>query len=322
MMTTLAMLLLGAGATITLPAEAKVSGTEMELGDIAAVTSEDQELLAELQTFDLGYAPAPGYHRTLRMWKIQQDLERAFPEAKLQFAGEPVMRVLPHTATIGAGEIELAARKAITEAFGDLDLRISLKGRLADTKVPLGEKSRKLEVDLEGRQKKAGVWSVPVRVVIDGEQYSTIWAPMVVEVFRELPVLKHKVVKGEAIVASDYSIERVLVTTGMKSEPLEGGPKPGAIAARNLDAGKVLYSNDIEFALYVLKDAVASLEARNGSVQIDVTVIVLEDGHLGDRVRVRSLSGDKEVTALVTGKNRLEFNLKTDGPVTRRNVRN
>jgi len=53
-----------------------------------------------------------------------------------------------------------------------------------------------------------------------------------------------------------------------------------------------------------------------------VTVIVLEDGHLGDRVRVRSLSGDKEVTALVTGKNRLEFNLKTDGPVTRRNVRN
>ena len=157
-----------------------------------------------------------------------------------------------------------------------------------------------------------------MRVLIDEVQYTTIWVPLSVEIFRELPVLTRNLAMGQEITADDYSIERVLVKTGLDNPPVDGAPKYGALAARALVAGHVLYESDIKFAKFVERDSVAKLVARNGSVQVNVMVVVLEDGHLGDRVRVRSLSGDKEVTARVTGKGALEFNLKTDGPITKR----
>ena len=68
---TLSTLLLASGITVTLPEETKVSGSEMKLGDIAVITGEDESLVERAKQLGLGYAPAPGYHRTLRQWKLQ-----------------------------------------------------------------------------------------------------------------------------------------------------------------------------------------------------------------------------------------------------------
>ncbi|MCA8980865.1 MAG: flagellar basal body P-ring formation protein FlgA [Planctomycetes bacterium] len=320
MMTTLAALLLSTGITVTLPEQTTVSGTDMKLGDIALVRSDDEALAEQVRGLNLGYAPAPGYNRTLRQWKLQQDVEAAFPGTEVVFTGASVMRVFPKTATILAGEIEVAARKAVAELLEGEEYRASLRGALKDLQVPLGDKSRRLEVDLKSRRREAGAWSVPIRVMIDDVQYSTVWVSMQVDIFRELPVLKRDVRMGEEIGPDDYSIERVLIDTALTKTPVNGAPEYGALAATNLVAGNVLFENDLKYALFVEKDAIAKLNARNGSVEVNVMVIVLEDGRLGDHVRVRSLSGDKEVTARVTGKGSLEFNLKVDGPVTHRKV--
>jgi flagella basal body P-ring formation protein FlgA len=316
MITPFATLLLATGITVTLPEQTKVSGTDMKLGDIAVVRGDDADLVAQVSGLNLGYAPAPGYHRTFRQWKLQRDVEEAFPGTEVVFAGSPVMRIFPETATIRAGEVEVAARNALAEFFAEQEIRISMRGVLKDVQVPLGKDTRRLEVDLAGRRRDAGAWSIPVRVMIDDVQYSTIWAPMQVEIFRNLPVLKRDVRNGEELGPDDYSIERVLIATGLNRQPLDGSVPFGALAAANLTAGSVLYEKDIKYALFVEKDAIAKLNARNGSVEVNLMVIVLEDGHLGDHVRVRSLSGDKEVTARVTGKGALEFNLHVDGPAT------
>jgi flagella basal body P-ring formation protein FlgA len=320
MMTSLAALLLSTGITVTLPEQTMVTGTDMKLGDVAVVRGDDEALVAQVRGLNLGYAPAPGYHRTLRQWKLQQDVEEAFPGTEVVFAGSPVMRIFPKTATILAGEIEVAARKAIAELLEGEEYRLSLRTALNDMQVPLGQNSRRLEVDLKSRRRDAGAWSVPIRVMIDDVQYSTVWASVQVDIFRELPVLKRDVRMGTELSSDDYSIERVLIDTALTKSPINGTPPFGALAAANLTAGNVLFENDLKFALFVEKDAIAKLHARNGSVEVNVMVVVLEDGHLGDHVRVRSLSGDKEVTARVTGKGALEFNLKVDGPVTHRKV--
>lgn len=311
-------LALGANLTVTLPDETKVSGAEMKLGDVAVVEGEDQELVQRAKDLVLGYAPAPGYHRTLRQWKLGQDLAEALPGVEVEFEGSSVMRIFPETATILASELEGAAHKAVADYLEGQEIRVSLRGSLHDQLVPLGENSRRLEVDLDGRRRDAGTWSVPVRILVDDVRYTTVWVPLQVEIFRELPVLKRDVPAGRELTAADYSIERVLVQTGLAAKPLDGAPEIGAIAARSLIAGNVLMENDLKYALFVERDSIAKLTARNRSVQVNVMVVVLEDGRMGDRVRVRSLSGDKEVTARVTGKGTLEFNLQTDGPVTRR----
>jgi len=314
MITTLAAILLATGITVTLPEQTKVSGTDMKLGEIAVVRGDDAELVEQIRGLNLGYAPAPGYHRTFRQWKLQRDVEEAFPGTEVVFAGSPVMRIFPETATISAGEIEIAARKAIGEIFAEQEIRVSTRGLLKDVQVPLGKNTRRLEVDIAGRRREAGAWSIPVRVMVDDVQYSTVWAPMQVEVFRDLPVLKRDVRMGEEFGPADYSIERVLIASGLSSQPVDGAPPFGALAAANLTAGNILFENDIKFARFVEKDGIAKLCCRNGSVEVNVLVVVLEDGHLGDLVRVRPISGDKDVTARVTGKGSVEFNLSVDEP--------
>ena len=132
MMTTLAALLLSTGITVTLPEQTTVSGTDMKLGDIALVRSDDEALAEQVRGLNLGYAPAPGYNRTLRQWKLQQDVEAAFPGTEVVFTGASVMRVFPKTATILAGEIEVAARKAVAELLEGEEYRASLRGALKD----------------------------------------------------------------------------------------------------------------------------------------------------------------------------------------------
>ena len=64
-------LLLG-GVTVTLPMEAHVRGTEIELGEIAQVVGADPEEVDRVAALELGYAPAT-LSRTIRCMGISPD---------------------------------------------------------------------------------------------------------------------------------------------------------------------------------------------------------------------------------------------------------
>ena len=65
----LSTLLLG-GVTITLAPQARVRGTEIELGSIAKVEGEDAEEVERVRKLRLGYAPAPGTDHPRRFRRV------------------------------------------------------------------------------------------------------------------------------------------------------------------------------------------------------------------------------------------------------------
>ncbi len=315
-MSLLATLLLST-VTVTLPAEAKVRGTEMTIGDIAVVTGSDDVDVKAVEDYSLGYAPAPGYGRTLRDWKVKQDIKRALPEIDLLFAGAPATRIWPEVATIETHELEQEALKAVRAIFGKDEVRLSTASDTRQVSVPLGETSRSLQVDVEGQPKKPGQWNVPVRILVDGAQYTTTWVRIKVEVFKQLPVLLRDLRAGEEVTAADVRLERVLVDGSFGGRALKGMPTIGALTARPLQAGAILSEGDLHRAFAVTRGQVAVLQIINGSVSAKVHVVVQDNAYIGSDVRVNVTNSGKELTCRVTGRDELRISLGNSRAQTR-----
>ena len=71
----LALLLVG-GVKVTLHPEATVRGTEISLAQVATVEGDDAAEVERVRSLKLGYAPAPGYSRTLAAPRVSADVAR------------------------------------------------------------------------------------------------------------------------------------------------------------------------------------------------------------------------------------------------------
>src|SRR5687768_12548967 len=122
----LLLALLFGGVTVTLSPQAKVRGTEIALGSIAAVSGDDAALVARVRELRLGYAPAPGYSRLLAGELLQAELTRTLPGTAVELKGAAACRVLPATEVVGGRAIEAAAKGELLRRLDGRDVELSL----------------------------------------------------------------------------------------------------------------------------------------------------------------------------------------------------
>ena len=174
--------------------------------------------------------------------------------------------------------------------------------------MPRGESPLEIEVDLADEPAHAGRWSVPVRLVVDGTPYRTIWAAFEVELYERLPVLLADVPAGAELTPQTFGYRRVKLTgpTGrvVTPEMLEG-----ARAARALPAGAVLTERDVRRAYAVRRGAAVDLEVRRGSITARVRAIAASDGYLGDRIPVTVESSGKTLRARVVARDVVRYEM-------------
>jgi flagella basal body P-ring formation protein FlgA len=98
------------------------------------------------------------------------------------------------------------------------------------------------------------------------------------------------------------------LTNGL--EPLMPKQVREAQAKRDLVAGAPVYTSDVERALVVRNNNLVQVTIVAGGVSARCNGQALEDGHMGDSIRVRLETTGKEVLASVVGTNLLEINLR------------
>jgi flagella basal body P-ring formation protein FlgA len=286
--------------TVTLPAEAHVTGTEIRLGEIARVSGADAERVARVEAFDLGYVPAPGYSRLLGRDYIARDLRARLHDVEVVFAGQSRCRVFPLVETLAARVLRAEAKAALRELFTGVDVEITPRDRLADLALPAGE--RRLRVDLRERELRAGTWNVPVAIVIDGEPYRTVWTTWTVELWRSLPVLTQAVRRGEELTPALFTMRRVKVGTGRTRGALSPADFGAGTAVRDLAAGSVVTGRDVQREKLVHRGDIVSLEVKKGAISARAFGLAQQDGRAGDRIRVRMSTNGREVVAEVVAR--------------------
>lgn len=292
-------------AKLTLPAEARVRGTELALGRLARVECADAAVRARLERYSLGWAPAPGYSRLVQRWQLERELAHAFPTVTISSSGAVDCRVAPEVARVTSDEIASKARGELEELFRGRDARIRATGNVAELEVPAPNEKlelRAVNVGLAQRELRGGAWNVGVQVWIDGTLYQTAWTTFAVELWADVPVLVRDVARGELLSPDMVETRRVELGADSTSAALSGDSLAGAVAQRDLARGSIVQDRDVRRAQLVATGEPVTLEVRKGAVVARSTVTCKQDGRLGDRVKIVNAGSARELTALVVGR--------------------
>lgn len=305
----LATLFGGGSVTVTVPVEAKIKGTEIELGEVAQVTGLDGELVSKVRAFELGYAPAPGFSRLLTAERIRADLARALPGVEVRVAGERACRVWPTVEEIPAKEIEDAARAQLELAFGGMEATFTLKEPIGEIKLPVGDRTRAILGRKHSGELRSGIVGVPVELMVDGIRYRTVWTSWRVEVWETRDVLKRPVRAGEELAPEHFETRRMKLEGQSELPRVEPGQAVGAVAKHDLEAGTTVSSFDLHRPAAVTKGTTLYLRVKKGAIEARVAAVALDTGAVGQKIQVQAVESRQVLTATVTGRDACEIKL-------------
>jgi len=305
-------LILG-GVTITLSPEAKVRGTEIELGHIAAVAGGDEAEVSRVRALRLGYAPAPGYSRLLVAARVQGDVARAIPGLEITLAGAGACRVFPATERVLAAAIESAAKSEVLRQLEGRDVELDLAASVPDLEVPSGDKPIELRVVLTDGVRRGGPINVPVRVLVDGNLYRTVWTNWRLAVWEEASVLVAPVRVGETITLDMLERRRVASPGSGPDAALPALLAAGSTAARDLPAGQPLREVDVVRPLLVKRGDALFLEVRRNQIHARINVIADQDARAGERIRVSVPDTERSLSATVVARDLAVIELSSQG---------
>jgi len=313
MMITITTLLAASTLTIGFPMEATVQGTEIELGEVAAVVGEDPALVARARSIELGYAPAPGYTRLLLRERVARTLERKLVGVTLRFEGEEACRVRPDVVSVAPEELRAVANAELVRRRGGADASFVLRDPIGLVEVPRGTAPPTLRVRGELPELASGVVSVPVEILVEGVVYRTVFTTWTADVYHTVPVLVTPVASGQELRADMLERQRMRLERGPRQKPLTGGQLSGAVAARDLPAGTIVTDSDVHRPVVINIGQRVFLRVRKGGIEATAPAQALESGAIGDRVRVPTLDSSQEVLATVIGRDVVRVDLGARG---------
>lgn len=297
------------GVTVTLPAEARVRGTEIELGELCLVAGLDGELVERVRALELGYAPAPGFSRLLTIERIRGELARAIPGVEVRVTGERACRVWPRVEEIAPAALEEAARAELVRAFAGKEATFTLSEPIGLVKVPLGEKASRMVARVSTDEQRSGVVGVAVEILVDDLRYRTVWTTWRIDVWETRPVLVRPVRAGEELRPELFSRARVQIGRTIEADALDPRQVLGAVAKRDLAPGERVTAQDVHRPAAVTLGATLFLRVKKGSIEARVSALALETGSVGDRIRIKTLEAGQELVATVVARDLCEISL-------------
>lgn len=302
-----ASILIATGLTVVLPSESRVRGTELTLGAIAVVQSDDAELALRVRGFALGYAPAPGYSRLIVASNLERELER-FLGQDVALRGEPTCRVFPEIERVPGATLEEAARKELESTLAGRDAKATLVEAVGGIDVPAGATPATMSARVSADALRSGTFSVPVEVRVDGNTYRTVWTNWRLDVWELRPVVTRALRAGELITADILEEKRVALDVS-NTKALDVRQIVGAVASRNLASQTAVVEADLVRPAVVRKGDALFLSIRKGAINARVAAIAQENGALGDRVRLELVETKRMLTGVVVSRDTAEIDL-------------
>jgi flagella basal body P-ring formation protein FlgA len=131
-----------------------------------------------------------------------------------------------------------------------------------------------------------------------------------VDFVARIPVPSHSIRKGREITAADIKWAEINMRL-LGSETIEHPDQViGQAANRNLRRNQPLRSSDLRAPIMVAKGTMVTLSLRTGSLQLLGTGRALEDGSMGEIIRIMNMQSKRTVEASVVGINQVKVALR------------
>ena len=123
-----------------------------------------------------------------------------------------------------------------------------------------------------------------------------------VKVFVQVPVAARDLKAGQIITSDDILTKRVTQEANVRTaEPIKEEDLIGKEVKRSLRSGQTIQSNDVRTQVMVAKGKIVTLNFAKGGIMLSAQGKALENGGLGDTVRVMNSQSKTVVQGTVTG---------------------
>lgn len=312
-LTALALMGLGGvqgGITVELPSASSSKGLEISVSEVAKVTGDDAATVELVEAASLGYAPAPGYHRTLRADLVEASLRQSLPGVDVRVTGAPRCRVTPAIQVVEGKAIQAIAATKLREALAGLDAEAKLTGELKDLRVPTSELSPRLVVPPIAGSVFPGVRTVPVQLWLDQQLYRTVHVSFMVSIWQRRAVLRRAVSMGEPLHAGLFQVKRVSADGAEDMLSLKLEELGGAVALKALPAGGTVTERDVHREVVVHRGDHVTVRIVKGNVAVSDVGVAKSDGRAGERIDVTLKSTGRELSGTVRGRQSIEVKIQ------------
>ncbi len=274
--------------------ESTVIGGMITLGDIAEITEGSDVGKSALSEIRIGEAPAPGESSTINAATILAAIESA--GVKLEGIGYVFTETL--TVTRAARLITLAeVREAIEREIADEGSKISITSidYREPVKVAPGFASISAALSSRGRSKMR----FGITVAVTDEAPKTFEVQVKVADWADVPVASRPLRRGEIIDSSDLQMARVNLETLAEDVAISESDLIGKELKQNISTGETFRDRNIKVPPVILSSSKVTAVYESGPLKAIATGIALEDGIVGQVIRVQNEISKKILVARV-----------------------
>lgn len=286
--------------TIELRREAKASDPMVTLGQLARLESPDLTLLRRLVHLPIGRAPAAGETAVLERNVLAVALRGrlGLGQGDVEWQGASSTRVASATQVITGDSIARAAAATLHRFLADR----STRSEAALVSMPRDIDAVTGDVRLQPRapahaqlRSRMAVW---VEVWVGDRFLRVVPVTFSVAAWGEGLAATGSLPAGAMLAAARTEVDLLASTGALLAHP------DGMRVRRAVGSGDVLKQSDVQPLPAVVRGDWAALRSGTGAVRAEARVQVLQDGHVGDNVRVRSSTA--QLLARVTAAGQLE----------------
>jgi flagellar basal body P-ring formation protein FlgA len=296
---------------IDLRPDVAVRPQQVLLGDIANVYTTDLASIQRLVALPLGQAPRPSADATLSRETIARWVRArlGIRADQVEWRGASETRVHTLAQEAPAAAIERAGRAALQEWLGERSSRfeVEMLGTLRDITLPAGTvafTARPLAANGEPTARMV-VW---LDAQVDGTFVRAIPVSFAVQAYRDAWVAPSPIAAGTTLTADMLEKREIDIRHRSAAAVTDGGAKlvPGLRTTKALRAGEPLTERNSAPAPAVARGDWVDLHLKSGGVDLEERAQVLQDGQVGQMVKVKSANGSTPVMARVLARGRVE----------------
>ena len=278
----------------------EIDGDTVYLGDIATFHPANDCRVSELKAIKVTASPAPDRSRTIKSDLIQNNIAYSIK------SDEDINITIPDSIFIKR-TARIIDKEAFEAIFKDYILdnapwesdQIVFERINTPASVALPKGDLDLEIDEKHNKDFIGNLSILVDFKVDGDSQRKILISGRISVIKEVLKASSNINRGDIITAEDIVLVSEKCKHSRKNPITNTNDIIGKRATRRIQADQVIQTGMFEVPPAVEKGGRVVIKAENNNLLITAMGKALEEGCVGDYIRVMNVSSGREIIAMV-----------------------
>jgi flagellar basal body P-ring formation protein FlgA len=285
---------------VQLRSQASIKGSMPVLGDIADLRGDDETLLAQLARTPLGTITDARLLSRAEIVSLIRNV--AANPGDVIVTGAEFTKVFAETRAPEAAEIAAVVKSYLASVTRWREEEIEVKSidNLKAILLPEGE----LQLRVISRGVPASFRSTvfSVEAIQDGKPPHVFWVKADVHVRAQVVQVARPVAFRSVLKADDLREQTCEIDDPRAAYFRTAAEAVGKIAKRALGKGELLSQSSLEQPGLVRSGETVRLVLESGGLHMTVLARALQNGKLGDPIKVRNIDSDRVITAVITGR--------------------